>query len=712
MGHMLKHRVDLYLEHRSLRLNQVYSYLAPNTCTRGMRVKVPFGNQIVLGFVIQSYPYHEEELSYELKDVLEVLDDEAVLNEELIQLGEWMSHHFMSSTISCFQAMLPKAKNIRSSHVSIKKERILHKRDVHIELSPKQRHVYESVLDNENYTLAKKKYKTVLDTLIQKGCLELEVVEASYQVKPIETRNHAPKLSDEQLSALNQIRSSDKPVCLFGTTGSGKTEIYLALAEEAIQAKKQALLLVPEIGLTPQMIQRVQDRFGQDVVVYHSHLNPTERYLQYKRILNQEALLVVGTRSAIFLPFVDLALIVIDEEHDGSYKQDSQPRYHVLDVALERAKKHQSRVVLGSATPSFETFARASKGVYHLVRLNKRVQGILPTLKAVVPNRLNKEPLSQESLKAIEDRLAKKEQVIILLNRRGYAPIVECMSCHHTMDCPQCDRLLHYHKEDHKLKCHECGFERPMVESCPKCSSQYIRTLGLGTQRLVEVLSAHFNEARILRMDRDTTSVKNGHEKILSQFERHEADILVGTQMIAKGLDMPMVSLSIILGIDQSLLGMDYRSIEDGFDLLVQTAGRAGRKDIEGEVIVETRLKDHYAIQAALSHDYESFFVKEMQYRHLSQNPPYQYLVTLSISASKPTEGSDVLRHIIPSFDPSITVLGPSDLGKVMNRYRSRLILKAKDLELIRDELNRLMPNLSLKYDMELSVDVNPRSLF
>lgn len=712
MGHMLQHRVELYLEHRSLRLNQVYSYLAPSSCIRGMRVRVPFGNQIVLGFVIASYPHLGEDFGYELKEVIEVLDEEPVLSEELIQLGEWMSHAFMSSTISCFQAMLPKVKNIKTMNVKIKQERILHKNVLTLKLSPKQKEIYDALVDEENYTLAKKKYKNVLDTLIQKACVDVEVIEARYKVKTIEHLSHAPKLSDEQVHALNQIRSSNKPVCLFGTTGSGKTEIYLALAQEAMKLKRQALILVPEIGLTPQMIKRVQDRFGQDVVVYHSHLNPTERYQQYKRILNQESLLVVGTRSALFLPFVDLALIVLDEEHDGSYKQDAQPRYHALDIALRRAQTHKSLLVLGSATPSFETFARASKGIYELVRLSKRVQGILPSLRAIVPNKTHKEALSVESLKAIEDRLHKHQQVIILLNRRGYAPMVECMSCHHTLECPHCDRLLHYHKEDHKLKCHECGYETQMVESCPSCSSKYLRTLGLGTQKLVESLSTHFPHARILRMDRDSTHVKDGHEKILSQFERHEADILVGTQMIAKGLDMPLVSLSIILGIDQSLLGMDYRSIEDGFDLLVQTAGRSGRKDIKGEVIVETRLKEHYAIQAALNHDYERFFVKEMQYRHLSQNPPYQYLVTLSISASKAHEASLVLQHIMPLFDPSITVLGPADLGKVMNRYRSRLILKAKDLELMRDELDRLMVNLALKYDMEYSIDVNPRSLF
>ncbi len=706
------HRVHTYLEHRTLRLNQRFTYLADESCIKGMRVKVPFGAQSIVGIVVETEVHQPEDtLEYELKEVLEVIDQEPVLNDELIDLALWLSKESLAPTISCFQAMLPKLKNIRSSKQKIKQNLWLKKIKEPQKLTDKQRLVWNAFEDETEYTRLKKSYGSAIDTLIKNGYLERYEKEVDYRIIEKDQKAAHYNLSRDQVEALDKIRHADKVVCLFGKTGSGKTEVYLQLAQEAIDQNKQALILVPEIGLTPQMVERVQKRFGQDVIVYHSHLNNTERYLQYKRVRDGEKTIVVGTRSAIFLPFQDLALIVVDEEHDSSYKQESHPRYHMRDVAIKRAETHGARLVLGSATPAFETFARAIKGNYELVRMPNRVSGTLPKMHFVSPSRYQRQILAAEIVDAIRQRKENHEQVLLLINRRGYTPILQCSACQKSLECPNCDRLLHVHKADHKLKCHSCGYEKELETVCPSCGSKHMRMLGLGTQRVEEELQHLFPDLRVLRMDRDTTQRKNAHEKILSQFEKGEADLLLGTQMIAKGLDMPKVSLSIILEIDQSLLGVDYRSVEDAFSLLVQSAGRAGRMSHHGEVYVQTRLQDHYALKFAQSHDYEAFFTHEMQYRHQANNPPYTYLINITLSSFNQEDILNPLYMIKEKFDTSIKVLGPSDLGKLQNRYRARLILKGKDLNLMRENVKRLIPEMPIKNSVDVVIDVNPRSL-
>lgn len=708
----MKHRVHTYLEHRTLRLNQRFTYLADISCINGMRVKVPFGNQEIVGIVVDTEDHNPEEvLSYELKEVLEVLDDQAVLNDELIDLALWLAKETLAPTISCFQAMLPKLKNIRSSQQSIKQNLWVKKIKEPQKFSDKQKLIWDAFKLEGNYTELKKIYGAAIDTLIKNGYLLRYEKEASYLNIEKAQKQRSYNLSVDQVEALDKIRHSEKVVCLFGKTGSGKTEVYLQLAQEALDQNKQALICVPEIGLTPQMVERVQKRFGQDVIVYHSHLNDTERYLQYKRVLEGEKTIVVGTRSAIFLPFQDLSLIVIDEEHDSSYKQESHPRYHIRDIAIKRAETHGATLVLGSATPAFETFARAVKGNYELVRMPNRVSGSLPKIHYVSPARYQKQILSDEIVKAIQKRMDDHEQILCLINRRGYTPILQCSACQKSVECPNCDRLLHVHKTDHKLKCHSCGYERELEMKCPSCGSSYMRMLGLGTQKVEEELHQLFPTLRVIRMDRDSTTRKHAHENILSAFEKGEADMLLGTQMIAKGLDMPKVSLSIILEIDQSLLGPDYRSVEDAFSLLVQSAGRAGRLSNHGEVYVSTRMTEHYALKYAQNHDYEAFFSHEMQVRHQGNNPPYSYLLSITLSSTNEEEILNPLHMIKDQFDPTIRVLGPSDLGKLQNRYRARLILKGKDLDLMRENVKRLLPEMPIKQSVDVVIDINPRSL-
>lgn len=707
------HRVHLVLEHRTLRLNQTYTYLAEETCQAGMRVLVEFGHQELTGFVIKTEEHDAYgETEFDLKPILKQIDFEPILNTELLELGQWMAHETLAPVVSCYQAMLPKLSTIKTLKQSVKTERFVVRTALTIDLNERHQAIVDAVSLKQAYSPLKKRYGSAVDTLIRKGVLACVIEEAQYRPHHPEKSSQAPKLSKDQHNALDHIRNSTKPVCLLGATGSGKTELYLALAQEALANQKQALILVPEIGLTPQMVDRVQKRFGQDVIVYHSHLNANERYQQYQRVKTGEQTVVVGTRSAIFLPFQHLDLIVIDEEHDNSYKQESHPRYHTKDIALRRAQTHHAKVVLGSATPSFETYARALKEVYTLVTLKQRVVGELPIIHTITPSKFQRTILAKETQTAIQTRLDAHQQVIILLNRRGYAPILQCLECGEAVQCPSCDRLLHVHSVDAKLKCHACGYQSSILKQCPHCHSTHLRMLGVGTQRLEEELKSLFPSAKVARLDKDTTQTKHAHRRILEDFSQGHSDILIGTQMIAKGLDIPNVTLSVILEIDQSLLRPDYRSIEEAFDLVVQTAGRSGRSDHKGEVIVQTRLPKHYAIQWAQKHDYVSFFNQEMKYRHAGQNPPYTYLITVTLISLKPQSAMNPLYQLTQYATDTIKILGPSDLGKLQNRYRARCILKGKDVEEMRLHLERVLPECALTSDVDWVIDVNPRSLF
>ena len=505
---------------------------------------------------------------------------------------------------------------------------------------------------------------------------------------------------------------------LHGVTGSGKTEVFLRLASKEIEKGKQVLLLVPEISLTPQMVKRVKQRFGAHVAIYHSGLNAQEKYEQYQLVKEHKVQIVVGTRSAVFMPFDRLGLIVMDEEHDTSYKQDSTPRYHCRDIAIYRGKYHDAKVLLASATPSLESYARAHKGVYALLQMPHRINGNFPSVRIVEMRKSVAKGesylLSDALLDAIYDRLQKKEQVILLLNRRGYTPILRCISCGYVQMCPHCDVAMSYHKEEKVLKCHTCGYSMNVPTHCPNCHEASWRYLGLGTQKLEEFVQIKFPDARILRMDADTTTRKHAHENLLKSFDEGHADILLGTQMIAKGLDIEKVTLVGIVNGDALLNRSDYRSAEMTYDLLEQASGRSGRGEYKGEVIIQAYDPNHYAIQCAAHHDYLSFFQQEMQYRHLTGYPPYRYLVSMVFSSKN---NQDVQQSVeaamrILSKKENCKILGPAQLHKIRDEERCRILLKGKDEQLlihyVKDVYDK---HLQTKQKARLDIDLSPYML-
>ncbi|MGB7595871.1 MAG: primosomal protein N', partial [Erysipelotrichaceae bacterium] len=671
----------IWIQHRTLHLNSTFTYLCDGfSLCPGQRVEVMFNHRKIVGFVAQveetkvSREVWEQDAGYKLSSILSVLDETPVLNDELFQLGLWLSRMTISPVIACFQTMLPRYLNPRSNTRKPVVELWLQINPNHI-VPDKYADIFRSIeaVEGMRYRDAKENFGSRVDTMVKHGYLDKIERNAVYREKPVETKEAGYDLSENQWDALHKIKASkNKNILLFGPTGSGKTEIYLHLAQEAIDEGKQALILVPEISLTPQMVKRVEERFGQDVILYHSQLNDNQRFQQYSRVLAGEAAVVVGTRSAIWLPFSDLKLIVLDEEHDNSYKQDSLPKYHCRDVAMQRAKHFGATVMMGSATPSLDTFARAKRGVYELIELDNRIAGILPEVKLVAPD--PRKQVAQGIRDAIADRLEKGEQTLILLNRRGYAPVLQCVDCGHIEMCDDCERPLSVHKEDNILKCHSCGITKPLIDRCPACGNTHLRMIGSGTQKVEEELRTTFPNARITRMDSDSTSRKDSHEKLLEEFAQHRSDILLGTQMIAKGLDIPNVTLAVVLGVDQALMRSDVRSVEETFALLVQAAGRSGRGEGKGEVLVQTRADDHYAIVCALKHDYLRFFAIEMRYRKLGQNPPYTYLIALEWTSKLHASALYGARRAVEllAIHEECRILGPFDLGKTKGSYRVR----------------------------------------
>ena len=705
--------VDVVVESQAVSLNMTFSYLSAQPLVAGCRVKVNFANRDCAAMVMRVVPFTDElQAQFDaqgitLKPILAIIDQVPVLDHERLQLALIVAEETLSNPMLVIQSMLPKALKPQLSAPQPPKHRVVELREVPNKSTPKQNLVVDALRRGpQPYTSIKNTYGTAIDTLIKNGSVVVRDEVKTYRSLPVEAIPASYNLSEPQIQALEAIRTSKQPVvCLYGPTGSGKTEVYLTLAKAVVEAGKQVVILVPEIGLTPQMIGRVQARFGEDVIVYHSHLSDNERFLQYQRVLHRESLVVVGTRSAIWLPYADLGLIVMDEEHDTSYKQDSAPRYHAKTVAIHRAKTFGAKVILGSATPSFETYARAKKGVYDLVELPSRISGLLPKVRIIAPDYKANLIFAPQTQGLIQTRLDQHEQVVILLNRRGYAPIYQCVSCFSALSCPHCDRLLNVHTAQQVLKCHACDYTIPMVKACPTCGHSTLRMVGVGTQRVESELKRLFPRARIARMDSDVTSAKGAHERILGAFERGETDILLGTQMIAKGLDNPKVTLSVILDIDKSLLRTDYRSVEAAFDLMVQAAGRSGRGERAGEVVVQSALNDHYALQQAIRHDFPAFYTTEMTYRHAGQNPPYTYLITLTLSHRDAAVAYAEAQHLAKLWTTQCTVLGPADLGKIADIYRMRLILKSKNLVALRTMVRQTLSSEKLKSSWMADVD-------
>lgn len=571
-----------------------------------------------------------------------------------------------------------------------------------------------------------------IHALKKKGCLEsyqIEVYRDPYQDREFPTTEALP-LTNQQAAAIKPMKEKVKNgehdvFLLHGITGSGKTEIYLQVIQDVIAKGKEAIMLVPEISLTPQMVKRFKGRFGSNVAVMHSALSAGEKYDEWRRIYRKEVQVVVGARSAIFAPFENIGVIIIDEEHESTYKQEDHPRYHARDVAIYRGKAHQCPVILGSATPMLESYARARKGVYQLATLNERTnKKELPPVEIIDMRKElhagNRTMFSRALKQAIEQCLQKGEQMVLLLNRRGYSTFVMCRECGHVKECPHCDIALTFHKRHHKLKCHYCSYEEPMPVQCPECQSDSIRYFGTGTQRVEEALAQLIPEARVIRMDVDTTRRKGSHEKLLTQFANKQADILLGTQMIAKGLDFENVTLVGVLTADSMLHLPDFRSSEKTFQILTQVSGRAGRHELAGRVIVQTYTPEHYSIELASHYDYTAFYQKEMIMRKNFQYPPYFFLALITITHPNQVKVIQITQQIVSMLAKAVKretiILGPtpSPIPRIKDRYRYQCMIKYRNEPDLRTYLRKIVDYFAeqiRKDGVFISIDLQPYHL-
>ncbi len=720
---------NVLVELSNRNIDKTFTYNIPNELENlikvGIRVLVPFGKQTLEGFVLSISENTNSEI--ELKDIIKPIDDEVILNEELLELGKFIKRKTLSTLISAYQVMLPKAlkadkktkiNKSYESNIIIKDEKLL--KDY--KLTDKQKIIIDEIRNGKNDKKHLKDLATSsLTTLLNKGILE-EVLSEKYRLS-IENKKEYKKveLNDEQKNAVNTVLSDlDKSntYLLYGVTGSGKTEVYMEIIDAMLLQGKTAIVLVPEISLTPQMVERFSSRFKENIAILHSRLNDGEKYDEYRKIARGEVKIVIGARSAIFAPLKNIGVIIVDEEHTTSYKQESTPKYNAIDIAVERAKHHNAQVVLGSATPTLESFAKVIKGIYKLIELKKRANNkALPTVTLVDMNKEKNRNnhFSKTLTQEIQNTLDRKEQVILLLNRRGYSSFVTCSNCGYVSKCPNCDITLTYHKTSDMERCHYCGYATKRKEVCPECHEKAIEQLGYGTEKIEEELKSLFN-ARVIRMDLDTTGTKGAHEKIISAFRNQEYDILLGTQMIAKGLDFANVTLVGVINADTSLMIPNFRSSEYTFDLLSQVSGRSGRGEKKGTVIIQTFNQDHYAIKLAKTHDYMAFFREEMKIRKTLQYPPYCFLVSIKVISKDynlaQTESNLIAKRLRENLLNS-TVLGPSigSTFKINNTYRFGIIIKYKKEDNLYPFLEKMLDYYKINDKIRLDIDFNPITL-
>lgn len=711
--------IEVYVTNASLNVNRPFTYIYKQAIEKYCRVKVLF-NRSANTAIVSDCRYTEKdsdelksELGYTPLEIVEVIDEEPVMSEELFNLAIWLSKTTVSPLISCLNSMLPKALKTSRNLSSPKMISRFHKHEGDFSFTKRQKEIYDQLCEGMESAQARRLSVSIIKKLIEMNAISEYEEEAVFVNSEID-RTAFKTLTSDQQKAFDRIISSDKMVSLlFGVTGSGKTEVYLHLARHFLEEGKDVLILVPEISLTPQMIERVKERFS-DVVFYHSELSDQERYEQYKRVRNKEVRIVVGTRSAIFLPFSSLGLIIIDEEHDSSYKQDNVPCYHVKNVAFKRAIDHHAKVLLASATPSLESYTRALKGDYQLLELKERINHCFPQIDVIDLNRqlrnndsyIISKPLRNELELCLRDR----KQAIILLNRRGYSPIVRCSECGSTLMCNDCDTPLNYHKDEGVLKCHQCGKIYRIPDRCPNCGHKPLLFYGFGTKKAEEELARLFPSAKIERMDRDSVGRKGSHQSILKRFENHETDILIGTQMIAKGLDYPDVTLVGILNADAGLMHQDYNSAKVTFDLLMQASGRSGRAAHEGKVLIQAFNPEHYVIKAVLLQDYGFFYNIEMNYRNKTSYPPYSHIIEIMLSDADPLRIHRSADDIYDSLkDLPFKIYRPYELGKVKKQLRCRILIMGKDLLAMLKSTHEVIDAYIAKRNVSrVKIDVDP----
>lgn len=740
---------EIVINRSAKKLNRTFDYGIPKELEElimiGSTVLVPFGksSSLVEGFVVGI----KENTTYEVKDIVKIKHN---LTGKQIELAQWMAKRYFCNVSDCIKQMLTPGTKNKNSEKNIQDKTInvvYLKKDIEeiqfdIEMgkikSEKQKKILQFLKNNEGVTVPEIEMLTggtraIVKTLEKNGYVE--IVEKKIERNPLANKQIEKtenlKLTDEQKKAFNAVsnvmnKNEYKEFLLYGVTGSGKTEVYLQLIGEALKQNKTAIVLVPEISLTPQMIDRFIARFNQDeIAVLHSKLSIGERYDEWNKIKENKAKIIIGARSAIFAPTENIGIIIIDEEHDSSYKSEAVPKYDAKEIAKKIAKECNCPLVLGSATPDLVTYYKAQEGKIELLELTKRAnnsklpQVEIVDLKMELANG-NRSMLSVDLHDAIEKNLENKRQTILFLNRRGYSTFIMCRECGYTVKCKNCNISMTYHKTENKLKCHYCGYEESVVKICPECHSTKIRYFGTGTQKLEQEINKIFPQATTIRMDIDTVTKKNSHEEILNKFKNENIDILIGTQMVVKGHHFPNVTLVGVIAADSSLNIDDYRANERTFQILTQVAGRAGRENLDGNVIIQTYNPENFSIQCAKEQNYEKFYNTEIALRKQLKYPPFCDIILIGFNSLVEKEIIDVsgkvYNYLKNNLDGQAFVVlkpMPSPIDKIQNRFRWRIIIKGNMTEIANEVINNCLKKV---YDANykntrVTVDVNPNSM-
>lgn len=713
---------DVIVELKAKNIDGTFTYKIPSdlesTLKVGCRVQVPFQNRYLEGFVLNIRDNFEAE--YKVKEIIKQVDENPILNKEMLELGKYMSTKTLSNLILCYQTMLPSALKAKNGF-NINKKYVTYV-TLKEEFNPKndsQQEIYNLLKQNKmilKSDLTKISASSV-NTLLKKGIIE-EIKDEVYRLnEEYRKKDVNVNLSSEQTLAINEINSSKgfTPFLLHGVTGSGKTEVYMQAIDNVLNKGKEAIILVPEISLTPQLVETFKNRFGNQIAVLHSSLSNGEKYDEWRKIEEKKVKIVIGARSAIFAPFTNLGIIIVDEEQTSTYKQENNPKYHAIDIAIYRAKKYNIPLILGSATPSIESYTRASMGIYKLLELKNKISSTnvnytLVDMKDEIKNR--HAIISRILEQKIQECLNKNEQVILLLNRRGYTTVTTCKNCGYVHKCNACDIPLTFHKSSNTMRCHYCGYGEAILKKCPECGSLNINSYGMGTEKLVEYVESNFPNANVIRMDNDSTANKGSHEKIIRDFEEGKYNILVGTQMISKGLNFKNVSLVGIINGDASLNMPDFRSAERTFELITQVSGRVGRYDLEGSVVIQGFNMDHYSILKASCNDYIGFYNEEMKIRKMLKYSPYYNLSLIKVKDKDYDlvlkEANKIVTYLRNKKLIDTFILGPSSglLPKINNIYEMQIILKYKKSDDIIKELkniNEMYRNNKITIDIDLS---------
>ena len=733
----MKLYAEVIINSEALEIDRPFTYKVPeefnNEIKIGQIVKVPFGkgNKTSEGFILNLK--NDDNIKFKTKNIAAILVKDPVIDEDDINLIEFLREKTLCKYIDAFRLLIP-VGIMKGAKAKKKKVIVLKNEDLsNIKNPDGYKKIVEFFKTNSGkYTKSElinehsiSQYK--LNKLIENEVLSIEEESVFRYNDRVYNKDSAKTLTIEQENIIREyINSDDKMFLLKGVTGSGKTEVYMKLVERVLLEEKSAIILVPEIALTPQMIERFKGRFGVNVALFHSKLSDGERFDEWFRVKEGKSKVIVGARSAIFLPAKNLGLIIIDEEHENTYKSEQNPKYQTKEVAEYLSELKGCKVILGSATPSIETYYRALTGEMKLLELNSRVDNkAMPPMKVIdMRNELkggNKSLFSRELFIAIQERLKRKEQIILFLNRRGFSTFVSCRSCGYVFKCDECDISMTYHKNG-LLICHYCGKTKREPRECPKCHSKYVKFFGAGTQRVEEEVKKYFNNAGILRMDVDTTRDKHSYERIYNTFKNGEADILIGTQMVSKGLDFKNVTLVGILAADMSINIPDYRAAERTFQIITQVAGRAGRGDKQGEVLIQTYTPQHYSLQYAVNYDYEGFYEKEFTVRAMMKYPPFGKLLLINGTSKKEELLKNFMHKITMMIKPlvenclDIEILGPIPcmISKVKENYRWQIVIKGEFDSYFSKNIKEILydENKNVYNDIRISIDINPNNLF